>query len=84
MVFGKREVFMTMEMEKYVKAKEVLERAGIQYTTKTKSSGGYSAVSHRMGPFGENLNHSFTYYIYTDKEDEDKAKYYIRNELWKD
>ena len=51
MFWNKVEVFMTMEAGRYAKARAILEDKGIPCTVKTKSSGGYSANSHRMGRF---------------------------------
>lgn len=81
MFWNKEEVFMTMEAGRYAKARAILEDNGIPYTVKTKSSGGYSANSHRMGSFGENFNHSITYYIYTKKEKAESARYHIQRNL---
>lgn len=82
MILGnKTEVFMTMEMERYARAKEILNSEGIQYTVKTKSAGGHSAMSHRMGQFGEDMKYSITYYIFTRKEDAERARHFIQSGL---
>ena len=81
MFFDRTEVFMTMELARYARAKEILDGKGIPYTVRTKSSGGYSANSHRMGNFGEKFEHSLTYYIYTKKEHAERAKHFIYSGL---
>ena len=81
MFWNKVEVFMTMEAGRYAKARAILEDKGIPCTVNTKSSGGYSANSHRMGRFGENIDHSITYYIYTDRDKAESARYHIQSNL---
>lgn len=79
MLFGKKEVFMTNQAEQYVKAKQALTQAGIDYDLKTVSTAAQGRMDrNRMGRLGSKPELELFYYLYVKKGDEEKARYVIR------
>lgn len=79
MLFGKKEVFMTNQVDQYVKAKQALTQLGIHYDLKTFNT----AVQGRkdrnpIGRIGSKPELEVFYYLYVKKADEEKARYAIR------
>lgn len=82
MLLGKKEVFMTNQMEPYRRAKQALADAGIPYDLKTVSSaaqgrGGQSPLGRAF----ENQALDIFYYLYVKKKDEERARHTIRQAL---
>lgn len=79
MLLGKKEVFMTNQMEQYVRAKQALIQAGVNYDLKTfntAAQGGRDRGS--WGRTGMKPELEVFYYLYVKKNDEEKARYAIR------
>ena len=79
MLFGKKEVFMTNQVDQYVKAKQALTQLGIGYDLKTFNT----AVQGRkdrypLGRIGSKPELEVFYYLYVKKADEERARYAIR------
>lgn len=79
MLFGKREVFMTNQMEQYATAKQALTQAGIHYDLKTFSASAQGGRNRgRAAGAGGRLDLELFYYLYVKRNDEEKARYAIR------
>lgn len=79
MLFGKKEVFMTNQMDQYVKAKQALTRTGINYDLKTFHAAAQGRKDRNlMGRAGSMPEQEIFYYLYVKKADEEKARYAIR------
>lgn len=76
-IFNKRELFLTMDMEKFNIATSILKKEEINYSYKTINAVGYR--SGRVESVGLNSNYMFQYYIYVHKKDYDKARIALRN-----
>ena len=81
MFWNREEVFMSLELEKYAKAKEILDANGIHYKVNAKSSN-INRDTRTMGGFGVQQKYNTTYYIYTDKNVAEQARYLIRKGLF--
>ncbi len=70
-IWNRKEVMLTNDMERLVKARYALQGAGIVYTLKTKN---FSAVHHGGPAIAQNSRHQdVMYYLYVHKKDEDRA-----------
>lgn len=79
MMFGKREVFMTNQMDQYVKAKQALAQAGIDYDVKTFNAAAQGRMDRNiMTRMGSKPELEVFYYIYVKKAEEERARYAIR------
>lgn len=79
MLFGKKEVFMTNQMDQYVKAKQALTRVGINYDLTTFHAAAQGGRDRNlMGRTGSKPELEIFYYLYVKKADEEKARYAIR------
>lgn len=79
MLFGKREVFMTNEIDQYVKAKQALIQAGMNYDLRTFSPDTqWGSERSRMKGTWSSTEQRLYYYIYVKKADEERARYLIR------
>lgn len=79
MLLGKKEVFMTNQMEQYVRAKQALVQAGVSYDLKTFNTAARGRRDRGiMGGTGSRPELEVFYYLYVKKSDEEKARYAIR------
>jgi len=75
----KQEVLMTNSAEQFGIAQSVLKSVGIEYAVKTVNSGSSNRQSGTLlGRVGERVDLEIFYYIYTKKENAEKAKYLIQ------
>lgn len=72
-IFNRRELFVTLSMEKQLEVRQLLSEAGIDYVLRTKSltGGGHS------GQFGIHSSVALEYRFYVHKEDEERARHVI-------
>lgn len=77
--WNRQEVFITMEIEQYIKAKEILLNKGIAFDVRIKRHTGRDA--HILGRLGESENNNTTYSLYTDKKTAEEARYHLNQEL---
>lgn len=79
-VFNRRELVVTMDMQRQGRIREVLRNHDIEYFVRTMNLAGPNAMSGRgaSGSFGMNLSQSVEYKIYVKKKEFDKASYLIR------
>lgn len=82
-MIGKVEVYMTMDMGRFGKAKDILKSHNIDFWVTTKPQGGYdfASASQRMGRFGEKFECNLTYYIHTKKDMAEQAKHCLGKEM---
>lgn len=79
MLFGKREVFMTNQVDQYVKAKQALLQAGIDYDLKTINTAAQGRMDRSgMMRAGSKPELEVYYYLYVKKAEEEKARYALR------
>lgn len=77
-MFGKKEVFMTNQMDQYGKARDALVQAGIDYRLKTVNTAWQGRKDRsRLGRMGE-MEFELFYYLYVKKADEERARYVLR------
>lgn len=81
MFWNREEVFMSLEVEKYVKAKEILDSNGIHYKVNAKSSS-INRDTRMRGDLGVHQKYNTTYYIYTDKSAAAQARYLIQKGIF--
>lgn len=75
-VFNRKELLVTMELEKQAMVREILSANNIEYTVKTTNLQSSQVVgAHRAmtGNYGINQNYSYEYKIFVGKKDYDKA-----------
>lgn len=80
-IFNRKELTMTMDMQKQGQIRDILRNHDIEYDVRTMNLAGPNAMSARggSGSFGLNLAQSVEYKIYVKKKDYDKAQYLIRS-----
>lgn len=79
MLFGKREVFMTNQVDQYVKAKQALAQAGIDYELKSFNASAQGRMDRNIVMrTGSKPELEVFYYIYVKKAEEERARYVIR------
>lgn len=80
-IFNRKEILITLDMEKMSRVREILCQNNIAYAIKTtnlQSSSSMGSSRSRTGSFGVNQNYSYEYRIFTHKNDYDRAKHLIR------
>lgn len=80
-IFNRKELFITLDMAKLAKIKEILSSNQIDYrikTTNLQSSSFAGSSRARTGSFGINQAYSYEYRIFTQKADHDRASHLIR------
>lgn len=81
-IFNRKEVYAGFSMEECGKIRDVLAANKIKYDfkcTSSNSSGIFSSTRSRMGSFGENIEYSYSYYVYVRKDDYEQACYVINH-----
>lgn len=74
--FGKREIFTTLEIDKFSSVIAALKDKKIKYFTRV-TSGAYAGRGRRVSVFESvyrTENRSLQYYVYVDKKDEQLAR----------
>ena len=74
-IFNRKEIYITMDIQKFSSIVNLLERENIVYTCKTCNTSGIK--SGTIQAIGLNHRSMFQYYIYVHKEDYKKALYVI-------
>ena len=73
-IFNRRELAVTMDMQRQAEIRNILSDHGVQYLVRTHSSGGSSFGSRgRMGSFGLEPALTYEYKIYVHKDDYARA-----------
>ena len=75
-IFNRKELLVTMDMNKQANVRDILSSNGIPYeikTTNLQSSQAVGSRRGRYGSFGVNQKFSYEYKIYVHKNDYDKA-----------
>jgi hypothetical protein len=76
-IFNRREIFMTMDLQKFSQVTNILDNANIKYTTKIFNT--YGVKVNTVEAIGVNSKYMSQYYIYVHKKDYDQACIAIRN-----
>jgi len=76
-IFNRREIYMTMDLQKFNQIVGLLEKENINFFYKTRNTSGVS--SGTVQSFGLNSNCMIQYYVYVHKNDYDKACVAIRS-----
>lgn len=76
-IFNRKELFMTMDLQKFNTVTGIINNAEIPYRFKIVNAVGIRPG--RIGAFGTNTSQMLQYYIYVHKKDYDKARELIRN-----
>lgn len=80
-VFNRKELFITMEMNRQAEIRDILSQNGIDYIVKTTNPETSPILGNRRahtGSFGINPNYSYEYKIYVHKKDFEKAASLIK------
>ena len=75
-VFNRKELIITMDMNRQAKVRDVLSQNGVDYTVKTtnlETAPIFGNRRARTGSFGINPDYSYEYKIYVHKKDYEKA-----------
>lgn len=75
-VFNRKELIITMEMNRQAEVRNILSKNGINYTVKTKNLQTAPFLGNtrgRTGSFGIKPDYSYEYKIYVHKKDFEKA-----------
>ena len=75
-VFNRKELIITMEMNRQAKVRDILSQNGVDYTVKTTNLEAAPILGNRRartGSFGINPDFSYEYKIYVHKKDYEKA-----------
>ncbi len=78
--WNRREVFVTMSMEKQAEARDRLAAGGVAYILRTvnrNSPSPFHSSRARTGTFGQDAQLLYTYIFYVAKKDLSKAKYVL-------
>jgi hypothetical protein len=75
MMFGWREVYTSLTMSDFAKAREALGQKGIRYYYRSKNTFGNSRG--HTGSLGINMDYAYQYYLYVKKKDYEQAQYLI-------
>ena len=76
-LFNRRELTVTMDMQRQAEIRNILSKNGIEYRIKTINLLSPNVVgAHRghVGSFGVNADHSYEYKFYVRKNDYENAK----------
>lgn len=80
-VFNRKELIITMEMNRQAQVRDILSQNGIDYTVKTTNPETAPILGDRRGytcSFGINPDYSYEYKIYVHKKDYEKAAALIK------
>lgn len=80
-IFNRRELIVTMEMNRQSEVRDVLAQNNIDYAVKTVNLQSAPILGNRRGQVGSlgiNQNYSYEYKIYVHKKDYEKAAGLIR------
>lgn len=80
-VFNRKELLITMDMNRQSTVRDVLSANGIEYTVKTTNLQSASVVDNsraRFGSYGTDQNYSYEYKIYVHRKDYENASRLIR------
>lgn len=80
-VFNRKELIITMEMNRQAQVRDILYQNGIDYTVKTTNPETAPILGDRRGytgSFGINPDYSYEYKIYVHKKDYEKAAALIK------
>ncbi len=81
-IFNRKELIVTMEMDRQSEVRNILSQNGIDYTVKTTNLQAAPVMGgnrrRQYGSFGINPQYSYEYKIYVHKNDFEKAAYLIR------
>lgn len=80
-VFNRKELIITMEMNRQAEVCNILSKNGINYTVKTtnlQTRSFLGSTRGRTGSFGINPDYSYEYKIYVQKKDFEKAVFLIK------
>ena len=83
-VLNRKELFITMEMNRQAKVCDILSQNGIDYIVKTTNPETAPVLGNRRahtGSFGINPNYSYEYKIYVHKKDFVKAASLVKSVL---
>ena len=79
-IFNRRELILTLSMERQAEVRAILSTNGIDYQVKTTSLQNQQTLDSRKAHAGSSgifSDHSYEYKIYVHKRDYEKAKYLI-------
>lgn len=77
MIFKRKELTITFSIKEQAEIKEVLQSNGIQYKCKIKNRNSVSPFSSergRTGTLGQDMELTYEYIFFVDKQDYEKAK----------
>ena len=80
-VFNRKELIITMEMNRQAQVRDILSQNGIDYTVKTTNPETAPILGDRRGytgSIGINPDYSYEYKIYVHKKDYEKAAALIK------
>ncbi|HCT63456.1 MAG TPA: hypothetical protein DIC19_05090 [Erysipelotrichaceae bacterium] len=80
-IFNRKELFITLDMAKLTRVKEILSSNQIDYrikTTNLQSASFVGSSRSRTGSFGVNQTYSYEYRVFTHKADHARASHLIR------
>ena len=77
-VFNRKELIITMEMNRQAKVRDILSQNGVDYTVKTTNLHSAGNMRGRTGSFGINPDYAYEYKIYVQKKDFERAAYLIK------
>lgn len=80
-VFTRKELLITMDMQRQANVRNILSANGVDYTVKVtnrQTSDIFGSNRTRFGSFGVNQNTAYEYKIYVHKKDYDNALRLIR------
>ena len=81
-IFNRRELVLTLSMDRQAEIRAILSANGIDYqlkTTNLQNAPLAGSQRARRGSFGIQSEHSYEYKIYVHKKDYEKAKYLMNN-----
>lgn len=79
-IFNRRELILTLSMERQAEVRAILSTNGIDYQVKTTNLQNQQTLDSRRAHAGSSgifSDHSYEYKIYVHKRDYEKAKYLI-------
>ena len=79
-IFNRRELSLTLSMERQAEVRAILSTNGIDYQVKTTNLQNQQTLDSRRAHAGSSgifSDHSYEYKIYVHKRDYEKAKYLI-------
>ena len=79
-VFNRRELIVTMKMDRQAQVRDILSQNNIEYSIKTTNLQSAPLLGSRrgqVGSFGVNPEYSYEYKIYVNRKDYEKAAHLI-------